>query len=65
MPSMDTTADATQASTTPAEEPALHTITEGLPDHAAIEASVPEVRATTEERFKDYDKDRVSHVVIQ
>lgn len=62
---MDTTADTTKPSTTPAEEPALRTITEGLEDHAAIEASVPEVRVMTEERSGDFDKDHVSHVVIQ
>ena len=52
---MDTTADATKPLTTPVEEPSLRTITVGVPDHAAIEASVPEVRATTEERFRGFD----------
>lgn len=64
-PSMDTTADTTEPSTTPAEELALRTITDGVPDHVAIEASVPEVRVMTEERSGDFDKDHVSHVVIQ
>jgi uncharacterized protein (UPF0210 family) len=62
---MDTIADATKSSTTQAEEPSLRTITIGVPDHAAIDASVPEVRATIEERFADFDKNSVSHVVIQ
>ncbi|KAK3944458.1 hypothetical protein QBC46DRAFT_251883 [Diplogelasinospora grovesii] len=62
---MDTITDATNPSATPVEEPSLRTITMGVPDHAAIDASVPEVRATTEERFGDFDKDSVSHVVIQ
>jgi hypothetical protein len=62
---MDTTADATKPLATPAEEPSLRTIAAGVPDDAAIEASVPEIRATTEERFTGFDKDSVSHVVIQ
>ncbi len=35
-----------------------------VPDDAAINAPVPEVRATTEERFKDFDIDGITHVVI-
>lgn len=64
-PSMDTTTDTTKPSTTLAEEPALRTITVGVQDHVAIEASVPEVQVMTEERSGDFDKDHVSHVVIQ
>jgi hypothetical protein len=62
---MDTIADATDTSTTLVEEPSLRTMTMGVPDHAAVGASVPEVRATTEERFGDLDKENVSHVVMQ
>lgn len=62
---MDPTADTTKPSTTPADEPALRTITQELPDHLAIEASVPEVRVTTEGRSEDFDKGNVSHFVIQ
>lgn len=62
---MHTTADTTKPSTTPAEEPALRTITAGVQDNVAIEASVPEVRVMTEERSGDFDKDHVTHVVIQ
>ncbi|KAK2599688.1 hypothetical protein N8I77_011421 [Diaporthe amygdali] len=62
---MDTTADTTKPSTTPAEEPALRTITVGVQDNVAIEASVPEVQVMTEKRSGDFDKDHVSHVVIQ
>jgi hypothetical protein len=37
---------------------------DGVPDDAAIDAPVPEVRATTEERFKDFAIDGITHVVI-
>ncbi|KAK4115524.1 hypothetical protein N656DRAFT_775412 [Canariomyces notabilis] len=45
----------------------LRTIALGVPLDldAAIDAPVPEVCATMEERFKNYDMDRVTHVVIQ
>jgi hypothetical protein len=64
-PSMDTTADTTKPSTIPGEEPALRTVTRGVPDPIAIEAPVPQIRVMTEERPGDFDKGHVSHVVIQ
>lgn len=46
-------------------DPSLHTLTKGVPDNEAIDAPVPEVRATVaEERFKDLDRDAITHVVI-
>ena len=39
-------------------------LTDGVPDEAAINAPVPEVRATTEESFKDFAIDGITHVVI-
>jgi hypothetical protein len=46
-------------------DPSLRTITLGVPDDAAIDAPVPEARATTEERFQDFDLISITHVVIQ
>ncbi|KAK4039084.1 hypothetical protein C8A01DRAFT_36986 [Parachaetomium inaequale] len=37
---------------------------EAVPDDAAISAPVPEIRATTEERFNDFVIDGITHVVI-
>ncbi|KAK4151835.1 hypothetical protein C8A00DRAFT_35504 [Chaetomidium leptoderma] len=45
-------------------DPTLLPLTEGVPDDAAISALVLEVRATTEERFKDFAIDAITHVVI-
>ncbi|KAM7214608.1 hypothetical protein V8F06_010007 [Rhypophila decipiens] len=61
---MDTSAGATRPlSTTPAEEPALRRIKARVPEHAAIEATVPEVQAMTEERFEGVlEKDHITHV---
>jgi hypothetical protein len=43
----------------------LFPMAEGVPDDAAISAPVPEIRATaTEERFKDFATDGITHVVI-
>ncbi|KAK4108737.1 hypothetical protein N656DRAFT_783990 [Canariomyces notabilis] len=51
-------------------DPSLRTLTvgpNGVPndDDAAIEAPVPDVQATTEECFKDFDTNSITHVVIQ
>ncbi len=45
-------------------DPTLLPLIDEVPDDAAINAPVPEVRATTEERFKDFDIDGITHVVI-
>ncbi len=46
-------------------DPSLRTITRGVPHRDALDASIPDVRAATEERFKNFDKNAVTHVVIQ
>lgn len=66
--SMDTNhtiAGATNSLETHVDEPSLRTVTLGVSDDAAIDAPVPEVRVTAEERFKDFDMNSVTHVVIQ
>lgn len=45
-------------------DPSLRTLTEGLHSAAAIDAPIPEVRATTEESFQDLARDGITHVVI-
>ncbi len=45
-------------------DPTLLPLIDGVPDEAAITAPVPEVRATTEERFKDFAVNGITHVVI-
>lgn len=45
-------------------DPTLLPLTQGVPDDAAISAPVPEVGATTEERFKDFAIDAITHVVV-
>ena len=37
----------------------------GVPDAAAIDAQVQDVRVTTEERFANFDPSTISYVVIQ
>ncbi len=44
-------------------DPSLRTITRGVGRRAAIDAPVPEVRATTQEHLDNFDA--VTHVVIQ
>lgn len=65
---MDTSAGATNSSETQSDEPSLHTIPLlelGVADDFAIDVPVSEVRVTTEERFKGFEMDNVTHVVIQ
>jgi hypothetical protein len=64
---MDTNADAANSSAAAAENPtgSLRTIEMGVPDEAAIDALVPEVRVTVEESGGMFDLDSVSHVVLQ
>jgi hypothetical protein len=65
MDSLDPIEDAPNLSEVPAGETSLRTITMGVSDTEAIDAEVPDVQATTEEKFRDFDKDPVTHVVIQ
>ncbi len=46
-------------------DPSLRTITRGVPYRDAFDAPVPDVYATTEGRFADFNKSAVTHVVIQ
>ncbi|KAH6613680.1 hypothetical protein B0J18DRAFT_470017 [Chaetomium sp. MPI-SDFR-AT-0129] len=48
-------------------DPTLRKITRGVPDHAAIEAPIPDVRATpaTQNPQNNFDRCTVTHVVIQ
>jgi hypothetical protein len=46
-------------------DPSLRTVTRDVPDAAAIDVPIPEVIATTEENSKDFDRESVTHVVIQ
>ncbi|KAL2145794.1 hypothetical protein VTI28DRAFT_6293 [Corynascus sepedonium] len=62
---MDTIVGATNLSGTQVDDPSLRTIILGVPEDIAIDAPVPEVRATAEERFKDFDINSITHVVIQ
>jgi hypothetical protein len=43
----------------------LRTITRGVGDRAAIDAPVPEVRAITQAHLDTFDRNGVTHVVIQ
>ncbi|KAK4153959.1 hypothetical protein C8A00DRAFT_14874 [Chaetomidium leptoderma] len=59
---------ATNSSESKDDETSLRTITKGPLGYIgndAIDAPVPEVRATTEERFRDSDVSNLTHVVIQ
>lgn len=46
-------------------DPSLRTITWGVHNRAAIDAPVPEVRATTQEHLNNFERNAVTHVVIQ
>ncbi|KAG7284843.1 hypothetical protein NEMBOFW57_009458 [Staphylotrichum longicolle] len=46
-------------------DPSLRTITRGVHKRAAIDAPVPEVRATTQEHLNNFERKAVTHVVIQ
>ena len=46
-------------------DPSLRTISQGVHIEEAIDAPVPDVRATAEERFNDFDLGAVTHVLIQ
>ncbi len=45
-------------------DPTLLPLIDGVEDDTAINTPVPEVRATTEERFKYFAMDGITHVVI-
>ncbi|KAL2177562.1 uncharacterized protein P884DRAFT_15726 [Thermothelomyces heterothallicus CBS 202.75] len=48
------------------DDPSLRPITLGVSNDVAIDAPVPEVRATTtDQQCKDFDMNRTTHVVIQ
>ncbi|KAH6840609.1 hypothetical protein B0I37DRAFT_448816 [Chaetomium sp. MPI-CAGE-AT-0009] len=46
-------------------DPSLRAITRGVDKRAAIDAPVPEVRATTQAHLGNFDRNAVIHVVIQ
>jgi hypothetical protein len=46
-------------------DPSLRTITRGVDRRAAIDAPVPEARATTPEHLNNFERNAVTHVVIQ
>ncbi|KAK4245589.1 hypothetical protein C7999DRAFT_34076 [Corynascus novoguineensis] len=65
---METTTEATDSQKPEAfgeQEISLRALRKGLPDDTVIDAQVPEVRATTQDRFTNFDLFTISHVVIQ
>ncbi|POR33799.1 Uncharacterized protein TPAR_05991 [Tolypocladium paradoxum] len=61
----DTQSFSEQPSLPPLTAPILRTLTQGVPDNMKIDAPIPEARAVTEDRLKDFDLGNVSHVVVQ